>query len=152
MGGLLGILIVFTCGLLAMVVELFVPGGVLGAAGLLVAVGCVIYAFATGNTVAGVVLTGVTILWLPIFILLLKSVAGRLLALKTDQAGYMPSRTVTDDLIGLEGVALTPLHPSGIARLGKRRQDVVTRGEMLDKGTRIRVIEVSGNRVVVKKI
>jgi membrane-bound serine protease (ClpP class) len=152
MGSLIGIFIVFTCGLLAMVVELFLPGGVLGTIGLLVAVGCIIYAFATEHPVAGFVLIGVTILWLPIFLVLLKNVMARFFALKTDQAGYMPSRTVTDELVGLEGEALTPLHPSGIARLNKKRQDVVTRGEMLDKGTRIKVIEVSGNRVVVKKV
>jgi membrane-bound serine protease (ClpP class) len=117
-----------------------------------VAVGCIVYAFMTGHPVAGFILSGVAILWLPVFIILLKNVAARFFALKGDQAGFMPSRTVTDDLLGLEGVALTPLHPSGIARLNKKRQDVVTRGEMLDKGTPIKVIEVSGNRVVVKEV
>lgn len=152
MSQLTGIIVIFVGGLLAMFVELFLPGGIIGTIGLLVAVACIIYAFATGHPVAGAVLIGVAILWLPIFLLLLKNVAGRLFALKGDQAGFMPSSTVTDELIGAEGVALTPLHPSGIARLNKKRQDVVTRGEMLDRGTPVRVIEVSGNRVVVKKM
>ena len=40
----------------------------------------------------------------------------------------------------------------GIAHLNDKRYDVVTRGEMLGKGSRVKVIEVSGNRVVVKKV
>jgi membrane-bound serine protease (ClpP class) len=152
MSQLTGIVVIFFGGLLAMFVELFLPGGIIGTVGLLVAIGCIVYAFATGHPVAGAVLTGVAILWLPVFLVLLKNVAGRFFTLKGDQAGFLPSTTVTDDLVGAEGVALTSLHPSGIARLNKKRQDVVTRGEMLDKGTPVKVIEVSGNRVVVKKV
>jgi len=54
------------------------------------------------------------------------------------------------ELVGQEGVATTTLRPSGVARIGERRVDVVTRGEMIPSGTAIRVLEVSGNRVVVE--
>jgi len=55
-----------------------------------------------------------------------------------------------DELVGLEGKTLTPLHPTGIAVINDRRVDVVTRGEMLEKEARIKVIKVEGNRVVVE--
>jgi membrane-bound serine protease (ClpP class) len=54
--------------------------------------------------------------------------------------------------VGAEGEAVSPLRPSGIAHLNGKRYDVVTQGEMIDRGSRVKVIEVSGNRIVVKRI
>ena len=56
-----------------------------------------------------------------------------------------------DELAGRVGDTLTPLHPTGIAMIHERRVDVVTRGEMIDKETRVQVIKVEGNRVVVEE-
>jgi membrane-bound serine protease (ClpP class) len=52
-------------------------------------------------------------------------------------------------LVGRSGLAEGPLRPAGIARIGGRRVDVVTRGELIDHGETVEVLEVSGNRVVV---
>jgi membrane-bound serine protease (ClpP class) len=52
-------------------------------------------------------------------------------------------------LMGAEGEVLATLRPSGVARLDDRRVDVVSRGEMIEIGARVRVIELLGNRVVV---
>jgi len=53
---------------------------------------------------------------------------------------------------GQTGVAEGPLRPAGIARIGGRRVDVVTRGELIDHGEPVQVLEVSGNRVVVGRV
>ena len=53
-------------------------------------------------------------------------------------------------LVGKSGVTITALRPAGHARIDNARIDVVTRGEMLEKGCAVVVHEVSGNRVVVK--
>ena len=45
---------------------------------------------------------------------------------------------------------VTPLHPTGIALIQNRRVDVVTRGEMLEQGQKIKVVKVEGNRIVVE--
>ena len=92
------------------------------------------------------------VLWVPIFFVIWKGVIGRFFALKTNQKGFRSSTTISEELLGKEGDVATPLRPSGVARLEGKRYDVVTRGEMLRKGARVRVIEVSGNRVVVKEI
>ena len=47
------------------------------------------------------------------------------------------------------GVTLSALRPSGFARIDGQRVDVVTRGEMIEAGRAVRVVEVLGNRVVV---
>lgn len=55
-------------------------------------------------------------------------------------------------LEGSEGVAMTTLRPAGMARLAGRRVDVVSRGELIEEGARVRVLEVRGNRVVVTRV
>ncbi|WP_300667037.1 NfeD family protein [Desulfoluna sp.] len=57
-----------------------------------------------------------------------------------------------DHFVGLEGRALTDLRPSGVALLGDERIDVVTRGEYIEKGSPLRVLSVTANRVIVKKV
>ncbi|MFO0984958.1 MAG: NfeD family protein [Planctomycetota bacterium] len=53
------------------------------------------------------------------------------------------------ELIGQEGIVETTLRPAGIAVIGERRVDVVSRGKHIDSGARVRVIKVEGNRVIV---
>ena len=55
-------------------------------------------------------------------------------------------------LVGKEGVARTPLRPSGVAVFGDERVDVLTEGERVDPGARVRVVAVKGNRVVVRSV
>ncbi len=56
------------------------------------------------------------------------------------------------ELVGVEGELEADCHPTGVARLAGRRVDVVSRGEPIDRGARIRVLEVKGNRVVVAQV
>lgn len=65
-------------------------------------------------------------------------------------AGYTAQTAEESDaVLGLRGVAETALRPAGKGRFGMRKLDVVTRGEFLDAGTAITVIESDGNRIVV---
>jgi membrane-bound serine protease (ClpP class) len=54
--------------------------------------------------------------------------------------------------VGDWGLADSPLRPAGKARFGEHHVDVVADGVFVDKGKSIRVIEVSGNRVVVREV
>ena len=54
--------------------------------------------------------------------------------------------------VGREGTVESALRPTGIARIDGRRVDVVTRGELIEPGARVRVVEVSGNRLVVAAV
>lgn len=53
---------------------------------------------------------------------------------------------------GMEGTAVTPLRPTGVALLNGNRTDVLTAGEPVDNGAQIRVVSVEGNRVVVAPV
>ena len=55
-------------------------------------------------------------------------------------------------LLGAMGVASTTLRPAGIARFGDDFIDVVAEGSFVNAGCRVQVIEIEGNRVVVKEV
>jgi membrane-bound serine protease (ClpP class) len=52
-------------------------------------------------------------------------------------------------MLGTEGVVESLLRPAGVAIFDGRRVDVVSRGEAIEAGARVKVIELAGNRVVV---
>ena len=52
-------------------------------------------------------------------------------------------------LKGKSGLAVTNLMPAGKARIGGQLLDVISEGRLIEKGKKISVVEVSGNRIVV---
>ncbi|HDZ68967.1 MAG TPA: hypothetical protein ENH43_00905 [Phycisphaerales bacterium] len=54
--------------------------------------------------------------------------------------------------IGQKGVSLSQLRPSGIARFGDKRLNVVSRGELIETNKEIIVTDIEGNNIVVKEI
>lgn len=52
--------------------------------------------------------------------------------------------------VGQTGEATSRLRPAGKARFDDAVVDVVAEGEFIDKGAKVRIIEIHGNRVVVK--
>ena len=55
-------------------------------------------------------------------------------------------------LLGQEGVTLTPLRPSGAAMFEQAKVQVVARGCFVEPNTRVKVIHVGSNRVVVEPV
>jgi membrane-bound ClpP family serine protease len=55
-------------------------------------------------------------------------------------------------LLGVIGVAVSPLRPAGKMQIGDDFVDVVAEGGYIAPGTRVQVIEIEGNRVVVKEV
>lgn len=54
--------------------------------------------------------------------------------------------------LGAEGVAVSVLRPGGKARFGDELLDVVTQGEMLPAGTRLRVVGFSTHEAIVESV
>jgi len=52
--------------------------------------------------------------------------------------------------LGLEGVAVSVLRPGGKAQFGADLLDVMTQGELISKGTRVRIIGHSGREAIVE--
>ena len=71
----------------------------------------------------------------------------------TDSAsGYTSAPDGLASHQGEIGTAMTPLRPSGRGQFGEDVLDVVTQGSFLDSGTRVEIIEIHGNRVVVEAV
>jgi membrane-bound serine protease (ClpP class) len=51
--------------------------------------------------------------------------------------------------VGELGTAATLLRPAGKARFGERAIDVVTEGDFIEKGAKVKILAIKGNRVVV---
>lgn len=80
---------------------------------------------------------------------------GKQVVLKTTQQheeGYAVHTDERSKLIGMSGVTITPLHPSGTMLLDDRRYDVVSEGDFIEKNTRVKVLSVEGARIVVRKV
>ena len=56
------------------------------------------------------------------------------------------------DLVGTRGTTTTQLTPGGKARFGELLVDVLADGEVIDRGAAIEVVEVRGNRVLVREV
>ncbi len=55
-------------------------------------------------------------------------------------------------LLGAIGVAVSSLRPAGKMQIGDEFVDVVAEGGYIAPGTRVQVIEIEGNRIVVKEV
>jgi membrane-bound ClpP family serine protease len=55
-------------------------------------------------------------------------------------------------LLGAIGIAATALRPAGKVRMGDDFIDVVAEGDYVESGARVQVIEIEGNRIVVKEV
>ncbi len=100
-----------------------------------------------------VLLTGIGA-WLMSWLVPKTQFYGKLVLQKTltSDTGYTSADTGYRDYLGREGVALTGLRPSGTAVFGDDRLDVVSSGDLIERGAEIKVIQVEGNRIVVEKV
>ncbi|MEI6084685.1 MAG: NfeD family protein [Verrucomicrobiota bacterium] len=74
------------------------------------------------------------------------------LATTTSNAhGYTTAKTEAAAVVGATGLAATQLRPSGMGQFGENVVDVVTEGDLIEKGASIRITEVQGSRVVVTR-
>ena len=147
----LGVILLYVFGMALVLVEVFLPGAVLGIIGL----GCVlvsIWICFTVNPMLAWLLVVITIVSLPFFIWMWVRVFNRVLAIKTTQKGTTSAQVELKVLVGKEGVALTTLRPAGMARIDNKKIDVVSEGPIIEKDACITVLEVEANRVVVREV
>lgn len=142
-------------GLALIIAEIiFVPGTTLvGVAGfVLMAIG-VGLGFRYFGSSAGWTITGITAV-----------VSGVLLvyAFKANVWGRFSLKSSIDSKVnegelngveaGTEGIALSALRPSGKAELGSRTFEVRTMGAYVESGTKIRIIQIASNQIIVEPI
>ena len=141
-------------GVLIIIAEIFIPsGGVLSiiAAGFLGYSLFIVFTSMPAGT--GFLFLGADIIIIPVLVIAgLKIIARSPAALRTELSSDQGVTSQDPELInfiGKEGVAVTDLRPSGIAKIDGKRVDVVSRGEYLEKDTPIKVYSVTGNQIIV---
>lgn len=147
------VLLVLGCGLLAL--ETFVPsGGFLSLLAFAAVVGSMIFAFNRSLT-TGLTFTAITVLVIPVTIALAfkiwpKTPMGRAIL------GDLPSEEETRledprrSLVGRVGVAQSLMLPSGAVLVDGKLVDAVSQGIAIDPGQAVVIVEVRGNRVMVR--
>lgn len=148
--GNLFIIALYVLGIVAIVIEMFIPGMIVGLCGMCCVIVSVIWAYRLESHLLGHVLLGISLVSFPVLLFLWYKIVSTKFSISTSEAGFKAAKGDLDKLLSAEGTTVTTLHPSGIANIGGKRVDVITTGEMLSKNTRIKVVEVKGNRVVVK--
>ncbi|MBD3308529.1 nodulation protein NfeD [candidate division KSB3 bacterium] len=161
-------LILFVAGIILLLIELLViPGfGVVGILGILAILTSLALSMVgrfelltlqdvqvavsklTAALVGSILLAVVLAKFLP------RTSLGKQVILKDIQqrdAGYISQPTDQRNLIGMVGVTLTALHPSGTMVLNDKRYDVVSEGGFIEKNTRVKVLSVEGARMVVRE-
>lgn len=154
-------IVLLVVGVVAFFLEAFIPsGGAITVVGLGCVVGAVVTAFMNQGGLTGTIFLALAVILVPVsliaaFTMLPRTAIGKRLTLRLSQkqsAGYVSQNAEEDKLLGQTGVAISVLRPSGEAKIGDRRYDVVTEGEMIEKGTPIEVRRVEGNRIVVREV
>ena len=131
----------FLIGVVLIILEFFIPGGIAGTLGLAAVMGSLF--LASGNAVhmavslliAVTVSIGVSVLLVKVFGKKMKLFRKMVLTdSENTEQGYIsnPNRT---ELLGVEGKALTDLRPSGTVLIHDERVDVVSEGSFIVKGT-----------------
>ncbi len=147
-----GIITLFIIGLIAITVELFIPGAIVGLCGAGCVITSIIFAYLYVSNLLGHILLGLGICFIPVFFVSWYKLLSKTFSVKASEKDFSSARDRLNDLLSEEGVALTTLRPSGIANIKGDKIDVISEGEMISKNTRIKVIDVKGNRIIVKPV
>ena len=74
-----------------------------------------------------------------------------LMKAETSSEGFNAANEDMDVFLGKEGVVVTTLRPAGMAEIEGVKLNVVSDAEFIPKGTRVRVTQVDGIRIIVRK-
>lgn len=147
--------VIFVAGLILLIIELVVPGfGVFGITGIIAIFVSIVFAAPSLNQglITLLIALVVLIVAVPVFF----KIFGRsrlmqrfvLAQAETSAKGFVhaPAKSSLQDK---NGSTLTVLRPAGSALIDGQRVDVLTEGEFIGKGEKIRVIRVEGTKVIV---
>ncbi|MGR3207432.1 NfeD family protein [Bacillus glycinifermentans] len=151
-------LLLFIAGIVFIILELFLPGGIAGIIGVIAVVASLFLASGSFKVMAVSILIA-TAVSIAASILLTKVLGKRMKFFKkfilTDststESGYV-SNVTRHDLIGKIGVTQTALRPAGTVIIDDERLDVVSDGSFTEKDKKVKVIKVEGSRIVVREI
>ena len=157
----LPLLVCFLVGIGLLVLEAFMPGfGLPGISGIVMEIVAIALTWVNHGPVAALGLTIIvlSLIAIAISMSLRSATKGRLSRSKiilkereSNEAGYRSAEDM-QVFLGKEGETTTACRPTGMAEFDGVKLNVVSEGEFLPAGTRIRIVQVEGSRIVVRVI
>jgi len=149
------LLLLFVLGIVLLLVEIFlIPGLSIAGIGCFISFGvCAYLTFKFFGTMAGIVSLTLIVIVVPLLIyIIFKSKAVKPMMLETNIDGKM--KNVEEDTIhvGDEGITIGRLAPSGKAKINGISLEVRTTGTFVDPQTKIKVLKIEGNTVIIEPI
>ena len=142
------------------IAEVFVPsGGIISFCALACLIGGTVIFFQHSSTV-GWVGIGIAVVMIPSVLIIAYKLFpqtrfGKSVMLTPSerrQGDAVPDTEQLKELLGAEGVVLTPLRPVGMCDFSGRRLECVAEGGYVNKGKNVKVIEVESTQVKVRII
>lgn len=161
LAGLAGLEVValFVLGIIMLIAEIFfIPGfGLVGVLGLISILASIFLSF--DNFTAALTSLAITLaVTIAIIVILWKRFTRSrawsrfvLLTREERSLGYQGVRDYSE-LLGQTGVTVSALRPAGIVKIGDQRYDVVSDGDFIPNDTKVKVVYVEGNRIVVTEV
>lgn len=149
---------VFLAGVLVIMIEVLTPGiGIFAAIGIVL----ILYSFILtlgGDITAVYLLLASLVLAIVLFALIVRKLPASKLwnkvvlkDMSTSSKGYVSAADYSG-LLHREGVVVTGLRPAGTVWIDGAKVDVVSEGRYVAPNAKVRVISISGNRIVVEEI
>ena len=144
-------------GLALIMIEIFVPGGIVGTIGGISLLGAVYLSYrsygADGALITFLICGACVVACLFVeFKILPKTAVGRRLFLSHRVSGKSQQEQGDSTLLGQEGNALTALAPSGYVLVGGRKLEAHSCSGFLEKGEKVRVESIDQFKVTVSKL
>ncbi|GAB6137734.1 NfeD family protein [Halanaerobaculum tunisiense] len=154
-----GLLILFIVGVILVLLEvLVVPGlGITGLGGTVAIVSSLYFVFPSAETALTVLAATAVLSVVGIWLVVQKlgtSVFWQKISLREDQtteAGYVSHKDQAEELVGQTGRVINTLRPAGTIKVAEERLHVVSEGDFISSGAVVEIIEVTGNRIVVRQ-
>lgn len=150
-------IIIFVIGVLLIVAEFFLPGGI---SGILGAAAIIISIVLAGGDIEQMIIAVIIALTVAIvgMVIIMKFFGRELKVLNkvilsdatTTEKGYVSNKNRVE-LVGKFAVTMTPLRPSGTIRIDNERIDAVSDGSFIGKDKYVKIIKVEGSRIVVRE-
>lgn len=142
-------------GVAVIIAEFIVPtAGILAMVAMVIFGYSIYYVFANASTSAGITFIIVDLLMIPVLVVIgfkmLASSSATLHNSLDTKDGAVSQPSEWSVLVGKTGTTLGALHPAGSAMIEGVKYDVVSKGDYIEKGKRIVVVAIDGNRIVVK--
>ncbi|MDD5759321.1 MAG: NfeD family protein [Desulfobulbaceae bacterium] len=143
-------------GVLVVIAEIILPSaGLLSLLAISIFGYSLFLVFTDISIVAGIAFVIADLIMLPSLLIVgIKMLANSPVTLRTELSSKHGVTSQAPELsryLGMHGEAITDLRPSGMAKIDGKRIDVVTGGEYIERESKLIVLAVSANQIVVAK-